>query len=53
MEVAEERKAPGIPSPALNTPTEILKPLEKEKLKIAVPNLKVALIFFLMRNVYI
>jgi len=32
--------------------TEILKPLRKEKLKIAVPNFKVVLIFFLMRNIY-
>ena len=47
MEVTGERKAPGIPPPTLNTPTEILKPLRKEKLKIAV---RVVLIFFLMRN---
>jgi hypothetical protein len=52
MEVAGERKAPGIPPPTLNTPTEILEPLRKEKLKIAVPNFKVVLIFFLMRSVY-
>jgi hypothetical protein len=31
MEVAGERKAPGIPPPTLNNPTEILKPLRKKK----------------------
>ena len=52
MEVAGERKAPGIPCPTLNTPKETLKSLRQEKLKTAMPNLKVVLICFLMRNVY-
>jgi hypothetical protein len=52
MEVAGERRAPGIPHPTLDTRTEILKSLRQEKLKIALPNLKVLLICFLIRYVY-